>query len=182
MFVIPLAFGVVSLFGRFRDGRSYYAVRLTAFSVFSLSVVTGTSIVNTAWEKERPLSPQTLNEMSVIQPYKNNRTLNDPSDGSSWAYSRAGLLVTSPNDRNEAVRDGRVLREILELRDAPKLCTLIKKYNATAVIGIGKNTSIVGRLDDLGWIETVPVNQKNIMFGTFRESLLNSCEKMKSSS
>ncbi len=182
IFVIPLAFGVVALFARFKDGRSFYAVRFTAIAVFTLSITTGASIVNTAWEIERPLNSQALKEMSVLDQFKNSRTLNDPSDGSSWAYSRAGLLVTSPNDRDEAVPDGRILREILERKDEPRLCALIEKYNATAVIGVGKNTSIVRRLDDLGWIETVPVNQKSIVFGTFRESLLNSCKKMKSSS
>ena len=163
--VIPMAYAISFILGRIRKKR-YRRLYLTFLAmILFISLGTGASIIRTAWKRERPHSVEILKTLDEIRPWTKLRTLNDPSDGSAWAFSRIGSNISFPNDRGEFLEKGKVVTSVLSESDAKKFYSLAAAEDAVAVIGIGKSVQSVRGLDDYGLIREWLINKDNLVFG-----------------
>jgi hypothetical protein len=144
-------------------------VSLFVFAVLPfVSIGTGASIVRTAWSNDRTITADALNKMHLIQSWANLRTLNDPSDGSAWAYSRIGLNLAFPNDRGEFMAQGAVVMDVHSKEDVTAFQTLMENEDARAVLGLGANVANIQRLDKFGLILKYIINEPGLVFALLK--------------
>jgi hypothetical protein len=166
--IIPAAIGIQNGIALVRTS-TLPRVSLFVFAVIPfVSIGTGASIVRTAWNNDRTITAYSLNELHLIQPWANLRTLNDPSDGSAWAYSRIGLNLAFPNDRGEFMTQGAVVMDVHTKEDIAAFQTMMENEDALAVLGLGTNVANIQRLDKLGLISKYLINEPGLVFALLK--------------
>jgi hypothetical protein len=166
--IIPAAFGVDYFLSKIEAVRRIFFSRLLLALLPLASIGTGASIVRTAWSNDRLISPQALNQLNQLRPWANLRTLNNPSDGSAWAYSRIGMNIASPNDRGGFMDQGILISNVRTKDDAQRLQAVIVKEDAEAVLGINANADNIRKLDDWGLISAFIVNEPGLVFALLK--------------
>ena len=166
--IIPAAIGIQNGIASVRTSKLRRVSLLTLAVLPLASIGTGASIVRTAWNNDRTITADSLNQLNLIQPWANLRTLNDPSDGSAWAYSRIGLNLAFPNDRGEFITQGAVVMDVRTKDDIAVFQKLMENEDARAVLGLGTNVANIQRLDKLGLISKYIINEPGLVFALLK--------------
>jgi hypothetical protein len=142
---------------------------------YLLSLATGASIVHTAWGRNSKSTAQVMNQFDGLKPFANNRTLNDPKDGSSWAYSRSGIKLLSPNDRPADVEIARNIDLLVNRESRKRVCPFLMDQEVTAVLAVGESTKKIEILLRAGVLDRVVFESTDVKLGLLSQSFLSSC-------
>ena len=173
--VIPVAISVshfVALSSRTKRRRILPAIFLMAYT---LSLATGASIVKTAWSRESQPSAQILNQFDGLKKFVNHRTLNDPKDGSSWAYSRSGIKLLSPNDRPADVEIAKNIDLLVNERSRISVCPFLRDQEVTAVLAVGDSTKKIEMLLRAGVLDRIAFESNDVKLGLLNQNFLSTC-------
>lgn len=173
--VVPTTFALHKLLKMIRNQKMYLFVITTIFLLFAINIATGFSIVNTAWQRENGPSREVIESFDVLAKYKNLRTLNNPSDGSSWAYARIGMNITSPNDRGEYLYFGSMIEKIGVQAHKTEVCAVIREQNVEAVLWVNGPVKKIRSLQKSGIIDKLLVENQDVILGRLSTTFLRDC-------
>jgi hypothetical protein len=131
--------------------------------------------VNTAWQRENGPSKEMIESFDALAKYKDLRTLNNPSDGSSWAYARIGMNITSPNDRGEYLYFGSMIEELGVDAHKTEVCAIIREQNVKAVLWVSAPMAKIRSLQKSGIIEELLVENQDVVLGRLSATYLRNC-------
>jgi len=126
LLLIPgVAISVDRILNLGRTGFRMISVAGTA-TIFLLSTVTGLRIVSQAWS--RPIShlTETLSDFDSIPTTLQGPVLNDPTDGSAWAYVSSSLVLVAPVDRNPDILYANVIDDLPKQDARQAVCAAIE--------------------------------------------------------
>ena len=173
--VLPASFALHKLLTMIKNQKIYSIVVTTAFLLFAINIATGFSIVNTAWKRENDPSKEVIESFDALAKYKNLRTLNNPSDGSSWAYARIGMNITSPNDRGEYLYFGSMIEKLGVEAHTNEVCATIREQNVEAVLWVNGPGEKIRSLQKSGIIDELLVENQDIVLGRLSATYLINC-------
>ncbi len=116
-------------------------VALLMLMGFSVSIATGGRIVEQAWSRDTTPSSELFLEMKKLEPFHGFRALNNPIDGSMWAYGVSGVHVVAAVDRGVDLRYGEVISALENEQDIDFACGVITamKLDGILLIDASKN-------------------------------------------
>ena len=174
--MIPLTgIGCLHFFNQINSGILKKAAVFGFSAVLLVHIYEGGSVVNSAWARNTGVSREKLEALSSLKPFKDVRTLNDPTDGSSWAFVRVGMNITSPNDRERDRYFGSIVDKLGDDLQRTEVCNVIREQRIEAVLWVNGSTEEIKLLQNLRIIDQVLVNQKQIFLGKLSTSFVNSC-------
>ena len=173
--VLSASFALHKLLTMIKNQKIYSIVVTTAFLLFAINIATGFSIVNTAWKRENDPSKEVIESFDALAKYKNLRTLNNPSDGSSWAYARIGMNITSPNDRGEYLYFGSMIEKLGVEAHTNEVCATIREQNVEAVLWVNGPGEKIRSLQKSGIIDELLVENQDIVLGRLSATYLINC-------
>jgi hypothetical protein len=147
----------------------------TVSFLFAINIATGFSIVNTAWQRADGPSKEVIESFDALAKYKNLRTLNNPIDGSSWAYARIGMNITSPNDRGEYLYFGSMIEKLGVEAHANEVCAIIREQNVEAVLWVNGPSAKIRSLQKSEIIDELLVESQDIVLGRLSTTYLRNC-------
>jgi hypothetical protein len=173
--VLPTSFALYKFLTMIKNRRMHLIAMTTVFLLFAINIATGFSIVNTAWQRGNGPSKQVIESFDALEKYKNLRTLNNPSDGSSWAYARIGMNITSPNDRGEYLYFGSLIEKLGVEAHKDEVCAIIREQNVEAVLWVNGPAEKITSLKKSGLIDELLVENQDIVLGSLSATYLSSC-------
>ncbi len=173
--VLPASFALHKLLTLIKNQKVYSIVVTTALLLFAINIATGFSIVNSAWQRENGPSKEVIESFDVLAKYKNLRTLNNPSDGSSWAYARIGMNITSPNDRGEYLFFGSMIEKLGVEAHTNEVCAIIREQHVEAVLWVNGPAEKIASLLKSGIIDKLLVESQDIVLGRLSATYLENC-------
>lgn len=173
--VVPASFALHKLLKMIRNQKMYLFVMTTVFLLFAINIATGFSIVNTAWQRENGPSREVIESFDVLAKYKNLRTLNNPSDGSSWAYARIGMNITSPNNSGEYLYFGSMIEKLGVEEYTDEVCAFIREQNVEAVLWVNGPAKKIRSLQKSGIIDELLVENQDIVLGRLSPTYSRNC-------
>jgi hypothetical protein len=173
--VIPVAISVSYFVSRFSGANKRRIVSSIFLMAYTVSLATGASIIKAAWSRESQPSAQVMNQFNGLKPFADHRTLNDPKDGSSWAYSRSGLKLISPNDRPADVEMARNIDLLVNERSRRGVCPLLIDQEVTAILAVGKTVKKIETLLHAGVLERIAFESKDVKLGLLSQNFLSTC-------
>ena len=173
--VLPASFALHKLLTMIRNQKMYRYVMTTVFLLFAINIATGFSIVNTAWQRENGPSREVIESFDALAKFKKLRTLNNPSDGSSWAYARIGMNITSPNNSGEYLYFGSMIEKLGVEEYTDEVCAIIREQNVEAVLWVNAPMAKIRSLQKSGIIEELLVENQDIVLGRISATYSRNC-------
>ena len=174
--LIPLAgVGFQGLMTRVRTRIGARFITYVFVAMLLLHVYDGRGIVRSAWIRNPTSSLQDLKVLDALRDFKQIRTLNDPTDGSSWAYARIGMNITSPNDRGEYLFLGSLIEKLGIEAYKSEVCAAIREQNVEAVLWVNGPVEKIRSLQKSGLIDELLLDHRDIVLGRLSATFLNSC-------
>ena len=175
-FVIPVALSISWLITHYSMNSRKRLLLTTCLMAYLLSLATGASIVRTAWSRESKPTAQILDQFDGLKPFANNRTLNDPKDGSSWAYSRSGLRLLSPNDRSADLELAKNIDLLVNEITRLDVCSFLINQEVTAVLAVGESIRKLEILLQVGVVDQIAFESKDVKLGLLNPDFLSTCQ------
>jgi hypothetical protein len=173
--VIPVAVSISHLITYCSTNSRSRLLLTTCLMAYLLSLATGASILHTAWGRDSKPTAQVMNQFDGLRPFANNRTLNDPKDGSSWAYSRSGIKLLSPNDRPADVEMARNIDLLINEKSRISVCPFLRDQEVTAVLAVGDTTKKIEMLLRAGVLDRIAFQSNDVKLGLLNQNFLSTC-------
>ena len=173
--VLPASFALHKLLTIIRNQTIFRYVMTTVFLLFAINIATGFSIVNTAWQRENGPSREVIESFDALAKFKKLRTLNNPSDGSSWAYARIGMNITSPNNSGEYLYFGSMIEKLGVEEYTDEVCAIIREQNVQAVLWVNAPMAKIRSLQTSGIIDELLVENQDIVLGRISATYSRYC-------
>ncbi len=174
--VIPVAISISYLITNFSRNLMRRLLLTSCLMAYLLSLATGASIVHTAWSRDSKPTAQIMDQFDGLKPFANNRTLNDPKDGSSWAYSRSGLKLLSPNDRAADLQLAKNIDLLVDEKSRLGVCPFLIDEKVTAVLAVGESLRKIEILVQVGVLERIAFESKDVKLGLLSPNFLSTCQ------
>ena len=177
LFLVPgVALSVESIM-ELRASRLKTAAICGTAVVFLLSSTTGLRIVSQAWSRPVAYSSAILKDFESIPATLRAPILNDPKDGSSWAYVSSPLVLLAPVDRSPDDLYGRVIDNLLSSAARPAVCATIVNTGARYVSLTTSRQGLADSLRENGVIDGPVFKGKVLSLHPFSSAFLGECER-----
>jgi hypothetical protein len=176
--VVPLVVGVsVLLQNPFTQSKKNIrnAVVLLLVLGFSVSVATGGRIVKQAWSRGTTPSSELYLELEKLEPFHEFRALNNPIDGSMWAYGVSGVHVAAATDRGVDLRYGEVVSALANEQDINFACSVISAMKLDGILLIDASKNNANKLLSNGIVDEPLVNDGLLFLAYFSRELKQTC-------
>jgi hypothetical protein len=176
--VVPLIVGISVLF-QTPIVQSNKIVRSAAVLLlligFSISLATGSRIVDQAWSRDTTPDSKLFLEMKKLEPFNGFRALNDPTDGSMWAYGVSGMYVAAAVDRGVDLRYGEVVSALENQQDVDFACSVITAMKLDGIILVDPSKGIANRLLSNNIVDIPLLNDGAIFLALFSDDFKRTC-------
>ena len=153
-----------------------YSTLICVTCLFTIvNVGTGFSIVKSAWQRGNGTSKEVIESFDALENYIDLRTLNNPTDGSSWSYARVGMNITSPNDRDADKYFGSFIDKLGDDQEQKEVCKVIRDQNIEAVLWVNGSIQKIKLLLNQGILDQLLVNKNHIVLGRLSNAYIDSC-------
>jgi hypothetical protein len=174
--IIPVAVSISHLTTHYSMNSRGRLLLTTCLMAYLLSLATGASIVHTAWNRATNATAEIMNQFDGLKPFANNRTLNDPKDGSSWAYSRSGLKLLSPNDRGTDLQLANKIDLLVDEKSRLGVCPFLIDQQVAAVLSVGESLRKIEILLQAGVVDRIAFESKDVKLGLLSPNFLSTCK------
>lgn len=174
---LPVATGWNFIFEKFKDTQPALAkfVMLGTLGTSLLSIATGYRIVNQAWNRNGISSSVHLSDFSSIPRLPNVLAVNNPSDGSVFAYSLAGLSLVGAVDRSVDLRSGDLLNALSDPSMTEAVCLSQRGIGYNSVLLVGESLKQVTSLG--GVIGELLVKRQSLQLWSLSPDFLRKCSR-----
>jgi hypothetical protein len=179
-FIIPVALSISYFLSHFSKP-IWRQLLICVFLVsYALSLATGASIVRTAWNRDSKPTNQVLQQFDGLRKFSSLRTLNNPADGSSWAYVRSGINLLSPNDRSDDMLFGSNISLLAAKESRMQACPFLILQEVQAILAVDTSLATFNVLQRAGVVDRVVYRTKDVMLGLINQEFLSSCRALQS--
>lgn len=179
-FIIPVALSISYFLSHFSKP-IWRQLLICVFLVsYALSLATGASIVRTAWNRDSKPTNQVLEQFDGLRKFSSLRTLNNPADGSSWAYVRSGINLLSPNDRSDDMLFGSNISLLAAKESRMQACPFLILQEVQAILAVDTSLATFNVLQRAGVVDRVVYRTKDVMLGLISQEFLSSCRTLQS--
>jgi len=174
--IIPVAVSISYIVSHFSKKSKRVLLLVPLLFAYLVSLATGASIVNTAWNHASKPTAQIMDQFDGLKLFANNRTLNDPKDGSSWAYSRSGLQLLSPNDRTADMELAKNINLLVNEKSRLSVCPFLIDQKVTAVLGVSESLRKLEILLQDGVVDRIAFESQDVKLGLLSQTFLSTCQ------
>jgi hypothetical protein len=173
--VIPVTVSISHVITHYSKKSRGKLLLIACLMVYLLSLATGASIVNTAWNRDSKPTAQIMNQFDGLKKFSNLRTMNNPTDGSSWAYARSGIKLLSPNDRSDDMSYAENISYLVDKDSRKKACPVLIDQEVAAILAVDTSLDTFQKLELSGVIDQVVYHTDDVKLGLISLDFLAWC-------
>ena len=176
--VIPVTVSISHVITHYSKKSRGKLLSTVCLMAYLLSLATGASIVNTAWNHDSKPTAQIMNQFDGLKKFSNLRTMNNPTDGSSWAYARSGIKLLSPNDRSDDMSYAENISYLVDKDSRKKACPVLIDQEVVAILAVDTSLDTFQKLELSGVIDQVVYHTDDVKLGLISVEFLAWCRSL----